>query len=132
MNNRANESLSKVLMCLLIAIAVWLGGMSKVSATLLNLKLNPPLVTNGNIGFVEISSPGNQVVYRADQDTDAVNELYSVPITGGATVKLNGRLVVGGGTGSFRISPDGSRPIYKADQDTDNVFELYMTNLNSI
>jgi hypothetical protein len=66
------------------------------------------------------------VVYLADQDTNNVNELYSVPIGGGSSVKLNGTLVAGGDVRTdFRISADSAHVVYAADQDTDNVFELY-------
>ncbi len=71
------------------------------------------------------------MVYLADQDTDNVFELYSVPIGGPATagIKLNGTLVAGGDVSpGFQISPDSGRVLYIADQDTDNVFELYMTS----
>ena len=34
----------------------------------------------GDVQNYEISPDGNWVVYRADQDTDGVNELYSVPL----------------------------------------------------
>jgi len=50
------------------------------------VKLNGPLVDGGNVlpynrGF-ELSADGTRVVYRADQETDGVDELYSVPIDG--------------------------------------------------
>jgi len=66
----------------------------------------------------------------ADQQTDTVFELYSVPITGPATegVKLNGPLVLNGNVKTFRISPDSGRVLYIADQDIDNTYELYMTS----
>jgi len=75
-------------------------------------------------GF-QISPNGDRVVYRADQDTNNVIELYSVPIEGGAVVRLNGTLTPFGSVDSFRISPDGTRFVYRADQDTIDVFELY-------
>ena len=71
------------------------------------------------------------MVYRADQKTAAVFELYSVPLGGPAVagVKLNGALVAGGNvSGVHQFSPDSSRVVYRADQDTDEVFELYMTS----
>ena len=42
------------------------------------LKLNGTLVTNGDVFRVDFSfSPdSSRVVYRADQDTDQINELY--------------------------------------------------------
>ena len=65
------------------------------------------------------------MVYTADQDTDNVDELYSVPIAGGTPTKISGDLVDGGDVGGFQLSSDGSRVVYTADQDTDNILELY-------
>jgi Tol biopolymer transport system component len=65
------------------------------------------------------------VVYRADQDTADVFELYSTPLGGGASIKLNSPLVSGGDISTLLFSPDSSQVVYRADQDTDEVFELY-------
>ncbi|MFP6873021.1 MAG: hypothetical protein VCA55_05865 [Verrucomicrobiales bacterium] len=76
-------------------------------------------------GF-QISADGGTVVYRANQDSDGVYELYSVAIGGGASTKLNGALVPGGVVQSgFQVSADGGTVVYRADQDSDNVTELY-------
>ena len=61
-------------------------------------RLNEDLVVGGQIYWqFQISPDSSRVVYLhlADQETDWVNELYSVPLTGDAPpVKLNGELVV--------------------------------------
>ena len=75
-------------------------------------------------GFV-VSPDGTRVVYSADQNTDDVVELYSVPIAGGTAVKLNPALVAGGDVFNRAVSPDGSRVVYSADQQTDGIIELY-------
>ena len=71
------------------------------------------------------------MVYRADQQINGQDELYSVPLSGpaGLGVKLNGLLTGGGNVMAFRISPDSSRAVYGADQDSNNVYELYSTPL---
>ncbi len=94
------------------------------------IELHPPLVAGRNVvaGTVAISPDGARVVYRADQDTNDVFELYSAPIDGSADpVKLNGPLVLGTASTILeaRISPDGARVVYLADQDTNDFFELY-------
>ncbi|MFO7838906.1 MAG: hypothetical protein R6X08_05360, partial [Desulfosalsimonadaceae bacterium] len=62
----------------------------------------------------------------ADQETDGLVELFSVPIDGGRAVKLNSELVPGGVVGQlFRLSSDSSRVVYRAVQDTAGVYELY-------
>ena len=40
-----------------------------------------------------ISPDSSRVVYRADQQTNEVFELYSVPLDGGSVTRLNGSLV---------------------------------------
>jgi Tol biopolymer transport system component len=93
------------------------------------VKLNGPLVAGGGVFFLgqQFSPDGSRVLYFADQDTDTVNEIYSVPSTGGTPVKLNGPLVAGGNvsTSGLAFSPDSSRVLYLADQDTDFVDEIY-------
>jgi Tol biopolymer transport system component len=90
------------------------------------IKLNGALALNGNVTGIRISPDSRRVVYNADQQTDQVFELYSVPITGPAAagVKLNGPLVPGG-SASGLISPDSRRVVYHATQQTGNVRELY-------
>ncbi|MEQ8660236.1 MAG: hypothetical protein RLW62_05425, partial [Gammaproteobacteria bacterium] len=71
-------------------------------------KLNAALVAGGNIDAAAVAaSPGGpRVVYRADQDTDGVTELYSVRLSGGAPVKLNAPLVENGDVENFAPTPD--------------------------
>jgi Tol biopolymer transport system component len=94
------------------------------------IKLNGALVTGGNVSSFRISPDSGRVVYLADQQTDNVYELYSVPLLGPAAagVKLNVTQVVGDVI-SFSISPDSSRVVYSADQETVNIFELYSVPL---
>ncbi|MEO1440844.1 MAG: dockerin type I domain-containing protein, partial [Chloroflexota bacterium] len=76
--------------------------------------------------YYQISADSTRVVYRADQDTDEVIELYSVSISGGTVAKLNSEppedvdIDVG-----YQITPDSITVIYIAEQDTINVPELY-------
>ena len=95
------------------------------------IKLNGPLVLNGNVTSFAISPDSSRVVYRADQQTDEVFEIYSVPLDGSAAgVKLNGTLVPNGNVQYCRISPDSNRVVYLADQQTDEVFEIYSVPLD--
>jgi Tol biopolymer transport system component len=96
-----------------------------------SIKLNGSLPTGsgpfpiGNVQDFEISADSATVVYRADQDTDEIDEIYGVPIYGGASTKLNSTLVPGGNVSDFQISEDSSTVVYKADQDDNGVTELY-------
>lgn len=69
------------------------------------------------------------MVYRADQDTDGVWELYSAPIAGGSFVKLSGSMPSYGDALQFRFSPDSQYVLYTADQETDGLRELYSVPL---
>jgi formylglycine-generating enzyme required for sulfatase activity len=78
-----------------------------------------------DVSSYQISPDGLRVVYVADQETDGVNELYSIPLQGGASSKLNAPLIAGGDVHAFAVSPDGQRVVYMADQDTDDLLEFY-------
>jgi hypothetical protein len=101
------------------------------------IKLNPALVTNGDVNHpflpvVMISADSSRVIYLADQVTDDVTGLFSVPINSGISVQLNGVSDVGGnsGLGSYRISPDSDRVIYTAVQDGTTRADLYSVPIN--
>jgi hypothetical protein len=86
-------------------------------------------VAGGDVsGFYSFSPDSSRVVYLADQVTNDVSELFSVPGTGGAAVKLNGPLVAGGEVSSsgVQFSSDSSRVLYMADQNTDDVTEIFI------
>ena len=91
------------------------------------VKLNAALVPGGNVFHSFISPDAAWVVYLADQDTNELFELYSVPIAGpaSASLKLSGAMVAGGDVSSFLLSPNGERVVYQADQQTDGVTELW-------
>ena len=98
------------------------------------IKLNGPLPPGGSV--VSSSTPAKDitpnsqgVVFRADLDTDGVDELYSNSILGGTPVKINGPLVAGGGVFSHLITPNSLGVVYRADQDTDGVDELYSNSI---
>lgn len=94
-------------------------------------KINPPLVSGGNVftGFA-FSPDGSTVGYVSDQDTDEMLELYAVSVaTPGVSQKLNGPLIPEGDVCRFEFSPDSSRVAYCADQQTDEVIELFTTAL---
>jgi Tol biopolymer transport system component len=90
-----------------------------------NIKLSGVMPAFGDVNFFQISPDGRYAVYVADQNTDGVNELYSVLLGGGPPIRLNPPLPIGRNVTSFQISPDSSRVVYNADQQTDNIFELY-------
>lgn len=98
--------------------------------------LTPPLISGGSILDIEISSDGNYVIYRADQDTDEMVEVYAVPITGGVPVKLNLALTPGANVIIRRSVPivDNNRVLYRvADMNGNlNLYSVPITGGTSI
>jgi hypothetical protein len=92
-------------------------------------QLNPAPIAGGDVLRFQISPDGSRVIYRADQNTDGVDELFSVPIAGGTATRLNQPLVAGRAVLAFAISPDSSRVVYSADQVIDDVVELFSVPL---
>jgi hypothetical protein len=92
-----------------------------------SIKLNPPLPKGRNVLDFQITPDKKAVVYRADQDTDEVFELYRVEFAQpGVSTKLNSPLPTGGDVSDqYEITADSSSVVYVADQTTDNVLELY-------
>ena len=95
-----------------------------------SIKLNEPLLPTADIdasGFA-IAGGGSRVVYRADNDTDGVHELYSVDIaTPGVATKFSTTPVPGDGDVSNKIalSEDGQLAVYVGNLESSNVQELY-------
>ncbi|MCB0212221.1 MAG: VCBS repeat-containing protein [Anaerolineae bacterium] len=88
-------------------------------------KVNGNLIGGGNVDGFRISPDSEWITYWADQDTNNIFEIYSVPSRGGVPLKLNSALTPGKNVTNFEISPGSGRVIYLADQDIDEVFELY-------
>lgn len=96
--------------------------------------LTDPMVAGARVQKFAISSDSHSVVYRADQETDNVFELYRVPLTltplpDPPTAKLSGPMVSGGDVLDFELSPVTGRLAYHADQDVNDVNELYTIGL---
>lgn len=95
------------------------------------VKLNPQLVAGGNVqsGF-QVSTNGAHVVYRADQDTDGVVELYRVAVASpGIATKVSDTLSASADVGAFALSHDETAVAYTANQDADADLELYVVDL---
>ena len=91
------------------------------------VKLNGALATGGDVvaNAITFSPDSAGVVYAADQLTDDVFELFSVPVVGGVNTRLNAPFAADrDSTRSVRQSPT-RRVVFRADQDTNDVFELY-------
>lgn len=89
------------------------------------VKLNPALVTGGNVSRFVVTPDSQFVLYIADQEVDQRAELYRVPIAGGQSVKLNGPLVSGGNVTFVKVDPDNVYAIYVADGQINDADEVY-------
>ena len=74
-----------------------------------------------------ISPDSRTVAFIADIDTDDLDELYAVPITGTQPIKLNPPLVTDGDVSDSRVdfTPDSQSVIYLAEQEVINRTEMY-------
>jgi Tol biopolymer transport system component len=97
----------------------------------LGVKLNGLLMGGGNVMAFRISPECSRVVYRADQDSNNVYELYSTPLVGPANegIKLSKLLTVDGDVIDFDVSPDSRWVVYRAYQDHNELFELHRVPL---
>jgi Tol biopolymer transport system component len=78
-----------------------------------DVKLNGPLVEDGDVGDFQISGDGTRVIYGADQEVDARYDLYSSAITGGPGMRISQvSLFDDTGVWTFGIAPDSSRVFY--------------------
>ena len=66
------------------------------------------------------------MIYKADQDTNDVVELFCAPIDGAlAALKISGPMVAGGDAFEVQFVPGARRIVYSADQEVDNRTELF-------
>lgn len=100
-------------------------GTTPLAPSAVPVKISAPMVLSGDVLAAVAAANGSLVVYVADQDVDAVQEVYSVPVGGGVVTQLNPPLVAGGNVQSIAVSADSQTLVYLADQDADTVNELY-------
>jgi Tol biopolymer transport system component len=89
-------------------------------------KLSGPLVAGGNVGSFRLAPDARNVVYRADQDTAGVFELYRAQLNGTGKVKLSVPLPpawnvtdfaeTAGAIRGYDILADSSRVVYEIDK----------------
>ena len=94
------------------------------------VRLNVPLVKDGDVGAFKISPDSKTVVYQGDAFGDSAEELFSVPIEGGDSIRLNPPLVPGplsdrGVAFNFFIDNSGQQVVYRLDLQTRNRFQIF-------
>jgi hypothetical protein len=97
-----------------------------------NSQLNPPFLGPEDVVDFVLFPNGAGVVYRADQNTDGINEIYRVVFGFPGSVRLNPALViVGQNVETYAVAPDSLSVIYRANQDNIAIIELYRTMFSS-
>lgn len=101
------------------------------------MRVNGTLVAGGAVGTVAtdvaVSFDGSWVSYVADQDTDNVEEVYVVNISGatpGVPNKVSGVMPSFGDNINLKWSPTANRLVYCADQQTSGVYEIFLVNIS--
>ena len=88
-------------------------------------QLNAPLVTDGDVSTIadfQITPDSSTVIFAADQDTNNVVELYSVPIDGSASPKNISAPV--SSIRNFFITPDQQKIVFS------NFNDVFITNID--
>ncbi|MGA6828298.1 hypothetical protein ACO9S2_11865 [Nitrospira sp. NS4] len=100
-----------------------------VFAGLSRTKLNPDYLGSPakDIDAFVIMPNGSGVVYRADQDTDGVSELYRVSFANApiSTRLISPAMVATENVGAFAVTPDSSKVVFIANLNSVTVDELF-------
>jgi len=96
-----------------------------------NSQLNPPFVGPEDVVDFVLFPNSAGVVYRADQNTDGVNEIYRVVFGFPGAPRLNPALAAGQNVTTYDVAPDSASAIYLANQDNIAIIELYRTLFSS-
>ena len=94
------------------------------AATLLS---KSPMPATGDVDplSIRIAPDGRTVIFRADEDTDGVLELFSSGIASGGPQKVHPDLAPDGDVVEALFTPDSRTIVYQADQETDGLFEIF-------
>ncbi len=101
---------------------------STAGAVLINRKISGDLPYGVSVSYPypHMSPDGKYMVFKAMRSGyDNENDLYSVPIFGGARYPLRRITATGGKIYSFQITANSQRVVYLADQETAGKRELY-------
>jgi hypothetical protein len=86
------------------------------------------------VGGFDVSSDSAWIVYRADQETNDVDELFRVRPDGTQLAKLNPPPVVGGSVAfdAWAINSGGDYVVYMTNQDVYSASEVYSVNISTL
>lgn len=118
--------------CFLSIFLTWITLQAFAQNDLVHTQLSPPLVQGGGIDdnqFVVIPETG-KVIYMADQETDGIVEIFSVPIGGGTAIKLNHTDEGMRHNTAFTIANDKQSIFFVNKGDTENSQAIYHVSVN--
>lgn len=104
-----------------------------VNGSLVFAKLNQPLIPGSDVSDFAIANAKNVVVYRADQNSLNLKELFGSPLIdfeADKVQKINPDIPADRSIASFKVSPDGELVVYRANQDSIGAIELYRVSFN--
>ena len=91
--------------------------------------ISGPLLSSRRVSNYSISPNGRWVAYRADQDTENIDELYVAASDGSGSNKISGSLPPNGDVRpNFVWSPDSLNIAFFADSDQPGVFDLFVVD----
>ena len=83
-----------------------------------------------DIDELRLTPDGQTIVFIGDLISDGVDELFTVPTTGGAPTRISQEPVSGGDVQSFQISPDGNSVLYVSDEVVNGTDSLFLTSIS--
>ena len=96
------------------------------SSAATRLSAPPAFGSTHQVQDFALSPNGVRVVFRSDEASAGLPQLYSVPTSGGAITALPGASVAGRQVyPDYQVSSDSVRVVFKADREALNVHDLY-------
>jgi dipeptidyl aminopeptidase/acylaminoacyl peptidase len=117
------------LMTFILLITFMLTLVEVAQAVIMNNKLSGDMVSGGDVHFYQISPDGRLVVFVADARLNNVDELFSVPTSGGQRVHLSTPLPADQNVSQFVISPDSQYVVYLVSE-TSKSHGLYLVPIS--
>ncbi|MEZ5404677.1 MAG: VCBS repeat-containing protein [Verrucomicrobiia bacterium] len=96
-------------------------------------KLNQSLAPGGDVSDFSVVDAKQAVVYRADQQSLNLKELFSSPLidfTVDKVQKINPNIPSDRSIVSFQVAPSGETVVYRSNQDSIGAIELYRVAFN--
>ncbi len=101
----------------------------------LSVKLSGPMATNGDVDLpgLVLDPKGRYAVYRADQNTDNVFELFRSELKTGKNLRLSAPFIFGGDVlpANYRVDAKSRYAVFVGDENINGVNELFVSNLKT-